>query len=104
MPMTLTEAAQYDDAVQAILAGTATEAQAKEAEAVAADLILTLNAVANKAREAQRVRTALYSLIPPEKRDAIEKVLEGDNPAKPRIEIEPVKEAEPVEAGEITAR
>lgn len=95
MPMTLTEAAQYDGAVQAILAGTATDAQAKEAEAVVADLIPTLNAVANLARETQRVRVALYSLIPAEKRDAIMKVLEGENPAEPRIRLPSEKEPAP---------
>ena len=57
-----------------------------------------LTAAANKAREAQRVRAALYSLIPAEKRDAIVKVLEGDTPATPRIELPPVKEAEAIDA------
>lgn len=98
--MNLTDAAAYDDALTAVLAGTATEAQAKEIEAVAADLLPTLTVAANKAREAQRVRAALYSLIPADKRDAIVKVLEGDTPATPRIEIKPVEVTEPVEAAE----
>jgi hypothetical protein len=97
--MNLTDAAQYDDALTAVLAGLATEAQAKEIEAVAAALMPVLTEAANKAREAQRVRAAIYAVIPAEKREAIVKVLEGDNPAKPRIELPP----EPVEAAEEAA-
>lgn len=85
--MNLTEAIAFDDAIQAVLAGSAGEAECVEAAAVVFALGATLQEVALRAQAIIRNRQTYLSLLDPETRAKIEAVAPATR--EPRLVIHP---------------
>ena len=88
MPLTdklsFSDAASYQASFDAVVAGTATWAQAKEVEAVMQGFEY-LRAIGNAAGQVIDARTNQLAGIPADKQEAFVKLLDGDPPVQPRI-------------------
>lgn len=95
--LTFAEAAPYDDAFQACIAGTATIAQAREVHAVISALAAYINQATSAAATMINDRDRIVAIIPQDKAAQIAEVLDGKGATPPRIEFDPPIKAEPAD-------
>jgi hypothetical protein len=86
--LSFSDASNYQASFDAVAAGTANWAQAKEVEAVMEGLSY-LRAIGNAAGVKIDERVNLLAATPADKQDAVVKLFDGDPPPQPRIVFDP---------------